>query len=436
MRYFNRVKVYLASFISLSLLFSSPVSSISAEEVMESSPKFYHDAVLRPGVRAGDGRTLGYIDYLLPLPLIDSPDGLIFVNTKQVFGGDGDSETNAGVGYRQIFDGEIFGEEGFILGGNFFYDRRHTLHNNDFDQLGFGVELFTLYYDFRTNFYFPLDDEESIGLSEETFLFGPTSVLKTTTESFEEPLEGFDYEAGVVVPWISDHIETKVFAGGYHYDSDIGGEDIDGFRGRIEIRPTPFATLLLEMKDDDTIDTDYFIGGYLNLPFDIGKLFQRGNPFDGWKERVRLGQGVRPLRDRLTEPVVRDIDIVSQTVNKTSTPATEPTATNVIYVDNTNTGTENGSLANPYNTIEEALADARFLANPGAIIFVFDGDGTASNSAGDVTLPDDRILWGQGFERYPPRKPSSAPSRAAASCETCAVIEARSPMSGRTVSIP
>jgi len=43
-------------------------------------------AMGRPGFRAGDDRTQGYVDYLLPLDLFTDEDSLFFLNNKTVLG--------------------------------------------------------------------------------------------------------------------------------------------------------------------------------------------------------------------------------------------------------------------------------------------------------------------------------------------------------------
>jgi len=346
--------------------------------------------MIRPGVRGGNGRILGYIDYFAPIK--QDKGSLTFINYKSVFGDKGDKEYNIGIGYRQLLSGEDA-----IYGGNFFYDARYSPNNVYHHQLGFGLEALIEDFDFRTNFYFPVSDKELISETTKP-VFTSTKVVNRTTQTYEEPLRGFDYEMGYLLPVISDVIETRIYAGGYHYNSDLG-DDVDGFRGRLEVSPSPMLTAQFELKYDDTIDTDYFAGGYINLPFEIGELFRGKNPFKRWRQKLKIGKKrAGNLRERMTDPVIRDIDITSSEASVVD--KEEALVDNIIYVNNTNDSDslENGTYEHPYNTLAEALTDSRYTS--GAWIYVANGDGTATGYTGNFTLGDNVVLWGEGYQAF------------------------------------
>jgi hypothetical protein len=95
----------------------------------------------------------------------------------------------------------------------------------------------------------------------------------------------------------------------------------------------------------------------------------------------------------MSDPVVRDLDIVSVERNTTTK------LHDMIFVDNRNDGDsrEDGSLSHPHNTLAEAFSDP--LYEEGVWIYMRRGDGTAEGYTGSFTLADRSTLWGEGY-RY------------------------------------
>lgn len=377
----NKLRAALSFFALTALFFGS--CGYAAEGGSSEYP-----ALIRPGVYAGSGRTLSYADYFLPFQ--SHRNDVVFMDLKTVFGNHGDSEQNAGVGYRHLN-----ADETGIWGVNGFYDTRYSVNNNYIHQFGFGFEYLTPSVDFRANVYLPTTDMQLISQSD-SYSFGSTNVVRTTHQTFEEPLDGLDGEIGVLIPGISEVVETRVFAGAYYYASDLS-KDIPGWRARVEASPSPFLTLEFSVKDDRTIDTEYYGGGYVTLPFDIGNLFQGKNPFQGAGDYLKWGRGTRPMKARMTDRIVRDIDITAKNTNRaTAVNAVE----RLIYVDNTNTsGIENGSKERPFNTLSEGIAAA--TAGVGDWVYVRAGDGTATGYTGNYTLKNAMTLWGEGYQAFP-----------------------------------
>ncbi len=335
----------------------------------------------------------------------------------------GASEHNFGGGYRHLF-----GDDFLIAGGNFYWDSRHSVHNNRLNQLGFGAEALTKWVDFRSNFYLALTDEQLIS-SSSSFRFASTSINRITSKTFEEPLSGFDYEGGVLVPIVSRWLETRAYAGGFYYDSDLG-DNLYGFRSRIDIYPTPLFTIQLQLENDNQSDTDFFIGGYISIPFELGNLVRGKNPFEGLKERFRLGKGARTMRERMTEPVFRDTNVVTEDVVQTEE---DVVVSNVIYVDNRNDtdGAENGTLEHPHNTLLEGFANPRY--RPGATIYVRAGDGTSVGYEDAYTLTSNTVLWGQGFQRFPGIGGGPAPKIDCMGADPCVTMAMNTQLMGFTI---
>lgn len=363
-----------------------------AQENQEKSVVFLPDypAKISPGYTVAGARTLFYLDNIIPL--VGNKDSLFFANPKIVLSSSHNAnEQNVGCGYRQL----LF-DDNLLLGANFFYDSKDTKNDRRHHQLGFGAEAFiTEWIDLRGNFYFPVSKKKRIGRNT-SFGFGQRGIMAYNQDLFEEPLRGFDYEAGVLVPLVSNLMETRLYMGGYHYYSSLG-PDINGLQARAEIRPTPNFVIDVQVNHDDITNTNAYFGMYVSLPLELGNLVRGKNPFEGWKDAIAFGKGARKPRERMTDVIVRDIDVVSQ---EAAGETTTTTACNMIYVDNSNDGdaAEDGSMAHPHNTLVEAFTNP--LYGDGIVIYVKRGDGTTSGYDSGYTLAAGVTLWGDGCTYY------------------------------------
>jgi hypothetical protein len=310
---------------------------------------------------------------------------VLFLNPK-LSGSDSDEEEiSLGLGFRALCP-----KVDAIAGLNVFYDSRRTAHDNTFDQIGAGVEVLSAWVDARANYYWPDDKQEMIDRQSDTevdryvdhsysdlYAEGHQILqlekIKTTTitttrffERFEAALEGYDLELGFRLPYLPDWLETRVFAGYYAFEGDFT-EDIDGVKGRLEIRALPILTLDAEIYEDDALaGSDYFVGARVNVPFDLANLAQGKNPFAGTSEQVKAAR--RTFRDRLNEMVIRDPHvrlhesgfIENEGLKQVDTDIDRDENELVIlddvnFVNNKNTGFENGTDEHPYNTVQEGV---------------------------------------------------------------------------------
>lgn len=325
-------------------------------------------AVIRPGMMTREGSTVGYLDYFLPL--VQNQTHLIYFNPKASLTDDDSHEENLGIGYRELADT-------VILGANIFYDNKKTTYQNWFQQVGAGVEMLTEPFDFRFNYYYPLTKAKELSAFD-TFAFGEQGIIKYG--GFEEPLRGFDYELGWLVPVLSNYLETRIYGGGFYYDSKKF-KNKEGARLRVEVNPTPLLTLEFKKDYDIRAGESTSYGGYMTLPFEVGNIFKGKNPFDGWKDVLTFGKGARPLKERMTERVVRDIDITSERGTSTTSVLNTP----LVYVDDSNTGSEDGSLSHPFSSVAEAIT------NIGSKHHIYVQEGTYTER---VTLPNNTTLVG------------------------------------------
>ncbi|MBU1924533.1 MAG: inverse autotransporter beta domain-containing protein [Candidatus Omnitrophica bacterium] len=348
----------------------------------------------RMGLRHGknNNETWVYTDFFIPIYNYDSSitfgsnEWLLFLNPKLVLSDGSTDEENFGAGLRYLC-ADVLLEDGFILGANFYYDSKYSKNGLRHSQLGLGAEFLSKNFDLRYNYYKPTTEKKVVC---DYYELGETSLNEYL--KVEEALPGYDIEAGIPVPILTHFIETWAYGGIYRYTSDLR-DDVDGTRWRLEINPAPAFAFTLEINDDNVSGKDTFVGGHVSLRFDIADMLYRRNPFEDWQEAFRFRRGPRELTERMTEPVVRDIDIW------TADKAEVKKIKDMIYVDNANDGDvlENGTLSHPHNTLAEAFTNASY--SNGVWIYVKRGDGTATGYTGNFTLSDNVVIWGQGY-RY------------------------------------
>jgi len=223
--------------------FAVPVSGLAADDANDLSVYF------RPAVRFGtDDRTLFIFDFLVPV--YRGNNDIVFINAKFTPDLDEAWETNLGVGYRRMLSDKL------VLGGNLFYDHRKTQYDSHFDQIGLGFEAMAdinnIGLSTRFNYYQPLT-RAKLGVGSGYVFYGSGIY----TAGIEEAMTGFDYEAGIRIPGISNYVETWAYAGGYHFFG-CHTPDVNGFSARLEAMPTDFLRLNFEFRNDNINHDEYF----------------------------------------------------------------------------------------------------------------------------------------------------------------------------------
>ncbi len=248
--------------------------------------------------RGGDNGEMGEAD--LFVPLVQDSTQLLFADVRGKFFDDSSSEGNWGLAYRQIRPSE------WIIGGYAFYDVRESAVGNTWHQGVFGAELMNVDWDFRMNGYLAEGGAQATGASPAAFLSGGTIVV---VNSLERSYSGFDGEIGRLL-WASCDrfdIEVRGYVGAFHFDTDAAGfPNVSGPRARLEMRSYDLnflgtdsrLTLGYEYQYDD-------VRGSQNTAFLAVRIpFGRGGG--------RNGRRLTPLERRMVEPIVRDVDIVTQ----------------------------------------------------------------------------------------------------------------------------
>lgn len=377
--------IYLFVFLLVSILSSSPAFGKGPGS---GGSNGFWEPRLRAGFMAGDSSN--HTDYFLNVmaPLAGTERELVFFDlTTRLDDNDG-NELNLGLGWRAFLG------EDFVGGMNFFFDTMESEHNVRYAQLGFGVELLSnKYFDLRANFYEIMSSDDEAVIGEADYQFGSTSLL--VSQGVEEALGGIDAEVGFLVPFISRYMETRAYVGGFWLDSDIVKDsDLRGLKYRIEARPSRFISLNVDVTRDELRGTDTFVGGYIEIPFSLDRIFRGKSPFITAKDDT-LGRGVRPLKARMSDKVERDRHIRTRSFKSGYVPYEN--FADLIYVSADNSsGTEDGSLEHPWNHVSDLPGDARF--DDGVWVYVFSEDDTADvyNNV-SLDLPDNSVFWGQGY---------------------------------------
>ena len=385
----------------LHLFFFSLISATAAASAEVEEKGSNWTLYFRPGVRFGtDDRILYILDFLVPL--YQGKRNILFFNPKFSPNNQDGCEVNLGLGYRHLlFDDRL------VLGLNGFYDTRRTDGGGYHRQWGVGAEVMTelpvadtwdLGVTGRFNYYKPLTSARIRGAGGALGYFFQDHAIFSRGGTVEVPLGGFDAEVGVRIPYVSDLVETWFYAGGYHFEGSYV-DNIDGFMARVELLPTDFMRVNYEYRKDRTTSGDHYGEVCLEFPFSVENLMVGKNPFAGFGSIL---QGSRKLKERLVEPVRRDVDIVvAQEIINTG--AMEGWVADVVFVaedpPDALPADRDGSFEHPYGSLDEALtaANSPVVTSGVRTIHIMNNSGTDTvpRCAPAITL-DNLLLWGSG----------------------------------------
>jgi len=251
--------------------------------------------------KLGTQRNLGEADILLPL--WQDPRSMLFANVRARLDDNDGREGNYGLGFRHMTDW------GWNLGAYSYFDRRRSENLNYYNQVTVGVEALSLDWDARFNAYVPEGRRTHQVDSFNTAEVSGTTVLFHDGE--EKSLRGFDAEAGWRAPLFTPEAlqQLRLYAGGYTFYADGINNRVQGPRGRIEFtsEETPYLwegsrlTLGTEVQNDGPRGTQAFFLARLRIPLQF------------W-DTPKTAQ-LTPMERRMTDRIVRDVDIVSQAGN-------------------------------------------------------------------------------------------------------------------------
>lgn len=324
------------------------------------------DFELKPGSK----RHLGEADLFMPL----AQDGttLLFGNIRARLDNRNDREGNFGLGVRRMLGG------GWNVGGYGFFDRRRTENGSTFKQLTLGGELLGPDWDFRGNAYLPQGNRvKQVGAAAtagglSTAALVGTSVLVTTTAGTttiqeERALKGFDAEVGWRAPLfdLEGQRQLRLYLGAYRFsDSTMS---VYGPRARAELQVADLngfwrggqVTLGAEWQHDKPRGSQAFVSVRVRLP--LGGSGAGAPPVLNFQQR------------RMTEHVMRDVDIVSQ--GRTNTVVTSP---EVVERTNAFAAGQNFVVLNSANTNGAALKTALLAAGANSTVVLVGSFATTS----------------------------------------------------------
>lgn len=272
--------------------------------------------------KLGTERSLGEAD--LFVPLAQNSDSLLFTDIRTRLAEGGSLEGNFGLGVRHML-----GDSGWNVGTYGYFDRRRSESGSIFNQVTGGLEALSEDWDLRVNGYRAigrtvrdLGPSSTVGGGSSAAVVGTSVVVttagSTTTTVKERSLSGFDAEAGWRVPlWDAGAEQSlRVYGGYYHFAAD-NAPTVEGPRGRLDLTFNDVPglwdgarlSLGAEVQRDDPRGTQGFVSARLRIPLGASAAGEH-----------RLGA----LARRMTDPVVRDIDIVTSGARSEVT-ATTPT---------------------------------------------------------------------------------------------------------------
>jgi hypothetical protein len=318
--------------------------------------------------KAGSKRNIGEADVFLPL--WQDGTSLLFGNLKTRLDDDHSREGNLGAGVRHML------ESGWNIGVYGYFDRRKTEHDNYFNQVTLGAEALSLDWDFRVNAYLPEGRRSKNADRLNTAELSGTTVLFRGGE--ERSLQGFDAEIGWRVPVFAgaEPTQLRVYGGGYRFYAD-GVNPVQGPRGRAELvfDEVPGLwdgarlSLGAEAQHDGPRGGQVFAVARLRVPLQV---FGGGSPAQ-----------LTPMERRMTDPVIRDVDVVSQAGNSFSAPETA-------------TATASGgalSVLSSSTTTGAGLGTAVAAAGANSTVIL---SGSFSTTTNVVTLQSGQTLMGSG----------------------------------------
>lgn len=366
-------------------------------------------------------------------PLLQGERVLFFSHLRGQFSEGANAEGNAALGVRMMHS------SGANVGAWVGFDQRRTRFDNAFNQISGGIEVLTPVFDFRANGYLPLngrahiasstsqsvtrDSSTSISATAAALLLGTALTIETTTTQtrtdttttqttdralHEFALHGFDAEVGVRVPLHKLSLaavirgsrvlpELRFFGGGYWFGRN-GVDPVAGPRVRAELRfddvfaPLPGSRLTFESRYqfDTSRHHQLEAGLRLRVPFAGG----------GRQRRETVQAALTPQERRMTEALVRDPDVVTNTAT-----VVETTLSSAVAVTEAVTRTSENVLddatdvaLNHVTFATDAAELAAAIAAGGNRLIIAQNAGGAINltAAGGQVLQNDQTLQGGG----------------------------------------
>lgn len=336
--------------------------------------------VARPGIERSIWETEFY------WPVWQNDLSLIYMTLRAQQSDQDTEEYNGGFAYRRVIgDSAVFGT--YLL-----YDTFSSVTDNKYKQITTGAEYLSKHVDVRVNYYKPDDDENvlvsaMVNPGTDSVVFNGDDIQiahsgQTTMNMSESALSGYDISLGTALPrWLNPFDESRLSITGFKFEEDlyepIKGKSI-GYETRIYdvnwLGDDSRITMGVQRQEDDVREAETFVFFKLTIP--LGRSS---------RDRSKINFNDLYLYQRMQDPVIRDIDIISQSRSEVTTnptivedaldPATGERLRDIyLFAEAGASGT--GTLTDP-----SSLSDAAANAAPGQTI-VLRGD-----SGGFIVVP-------------------------------------------------
>ncbi len=313
-------------------------------------------------------------------PYVNIGNGMLFGDSRLTYANDGGLAWSFGGGYRQYIPAWDA-----VLGGNGYFDR-DQITGAHFKQWSVGAELLAHRWEARGNYYRPFgttSEQTGTRIDPNSAIFVGNNIQFNRIDTFAEALEGFDAEAGVLLPGdFSERIDLRAFGGGYYYQ----GEGLDGFSGfstRLQADIGKWLELGLKLTNDDVFHTNVTFSAVLHT----GSFSSQ--------EHTR-----RSAMQRMAEPVRRNLNIAATTSDIVTggqiANAADGTPLIVAHVNSAAGAGGTGAVDDPFNQLTSGLTfpDAD-------VVFVHAGSSFNAPPQNIVNLADGQSLFGEGLIQYP-----------------------------------
>ena len=198
-------------------------------------------------------------------------------------------DLNLGAGIR-LFTPNIF-SDGAIVGGNLYYDKKWTVNNNTYNQLGFGGELLSDFFDARINAFIPSSTKEGVDSNAKKTNFSQTAVHSRLKGGNEYAFSGYTTEFGFRLPFEKDLGIFRLF-GGYDYFNASGINNLSTWKIKTTYSPTPYVQFAFNYYfHRSAYNSNWLLSVNANIPLDWAEFstvdrFDRSEPTSRMHERV------------------------------------------------------------------------------------------------------------------------------------------------------
>lgn len=283
-----------------------------------------------------------------------------------------------------------------IWGGYLSLDNRQP-EEDDFYQIGIGLETLGRVVDARLNGYVPIGDTSHV-IDEDIFSSATTSsgfegnflvLSSTVTERLrrveEFALAGFDAEVGAkFLEWNEGDGDLRGFAGFYFLDSDRVNSSL-GYRVGLEVRPVQQLVLGVSVQEDDIFGTNVIGSFSLSFP----RVRPKGPIAEEDQVVARLGESTR-RNSSIAVETQASFEDSTQIFEMPLMNPEEEQAYRFVHVTLGAAG-GNGTFESPFGSVQEALDNT--ISDGNNIVYVDAGTNPAIPA---FAIPDRVRVLSQG----------------------------------------